>query len=185
MPMVTVHHVRGALDAAQKPVLAEAMTKVLLTIEGGQDTEGGRSISWVRFQEADNDDWYVGGTTGGRYVSAAGKFLVIVTVPEGSMTRERKSQVHAAVNASVLKVTGTTDVPGAGRSVWVHVIEIPEGHWGTSGKTAGVMGIAMVAGLTPQSPLLDYPRAYFNAKDRLYDTAGFPADTAGRAVVRY
>ncbi len=185
MPMVTVHHVRGALDATQKEALAEEMTHVLLTIEGGEDTEAGRSLAWVRFQEVDNDDWYVGGTTGAKYVSAAGKFLVIVTVPEGSMEKTRKSQVHAAVNASILKITGTTDVPGAGRSAWVHVIEIPEGHWGTSGKTAGVMGIARIVGLAPQSPLLDYPRAYFDAKDRLYDAAGFPPDAAGRAVVRY
>lgn len=34
-------------------------------------------------------------------------------------------------------------------------------------------------------PLLAFPRAYFDAKDRLYDQAGFPEGTAGRALVRY
>ena len=33
--------------------------------------------------------------------------------------------------------------------------------------------------------MLEFPRAYFDAKDRLYDQAGFPEKTAGRAIVRY
>ncbi|XOV78077.1 MAG: 4-oxalocrotonate tautomerase family protein [Aestuariibacter sp.] len=185
MPMVTVHCVKGSLTSAQKTALGEEMTNVLLMIEGGQDTEGGRSIAWVMFNEMEPESWFVGGRTDNQYVSEAGKFLVVVTVPEGSMNKERKSLVHKAVNDSILKVTNTEGKVGAGRSVWVQVIEIPEGHWGTSGKTAGVMGIAKVAGLTPQSEILVYTRAYLDAKGRWYDQAGYPEETAGRAVVRY
>lgn len=185
MPMCTVHYVKNSITTEQKKALGEEMTNVLLMIEGGQDTPGGRSIAWVMFNELQEEDFFIGGRTDAAYVSEAGKFLVVVTVPEGSMNKERKSLVHKAVNDSFLKLTGTSDIPGAGRSVWVQVNEIPEGHWGTSGKTAGVMGIAMVAGLTPQSPILDFTRAYLDAKESWMETAGYPSDTAGRAVVRY
>lgn len=185
MPMITVNYVKSSLSPTQKKALGEEMTNVLLQIEGGQDTPGGRTIAWVKFEALDNEDWFIGGKTDNTYVSKAGKFLVVVTVPEGSMNKERKSRVHQAVNECILKITGTQGVEGAGRSVWVQVNEIPEGHWGTSGKTAGVMGIAMVAGLTPQSPILDYTRAYLDYKDRLFDKMEYPKDAAGRAVVRY
>jgi phenylpyruvate tautomerase PptA (4-oxalocrotonate tautomerase family) len=185
MPMATVHYVKDAITPAQKEALGEEMTNVLLMIEGGQDTPGGRSIAWVMFNELDPSDWFIGGKTDNTYVAAAGKFLVVVAVPEGSMTKERKSMVHEEVNNVFLRLSGTEDVEGAGRAVWVQVNEIPEGHWGTSGKTAGVMGIAMVAGLSRKSPILDYTRAYLDAKGRMYDLADYPAEAAGRAVVRY
>lgn len=185
MPMCTVHYVKNSITPDQKRALGEEMTNILLLIEGGQDTPGGRSIAWVMFNELEEDDFFIGGKTDGTFVSEAGKFLVVVTVPEGSMNKERKSMVHKAVNDSFLNMTGTAGVAGAGRSVWVQVNEIPEGHWGTSGKTAGVMGIAMIAGLTPQSPILDFTRNYLDAKERWMDGADYPSDAAGRAVVRY
>lgn len=184
MPMATVHYVRDALTPEQKTELGEKLTHVLLTIEGGQDTPGGRTIAWVMFNAYERADWYVGGSTGDEYVSAAGKFLVVVTVPEGSMNAERKSMVHRAVNDVFLELTATAGEPGAGRSIWVQVAEIPEGHWGTSGKTAGVLGIARIAGVPSDSPLLDYVRGYLDAKARSLDLADYPPDIAGRAVVR-
>ena len=185
MPMCTVHYPAGSISEEQKAALGEEMTNVLLMIEGGQDTPGGRSIAWVMFNEIPEANWFVGGKTDRSFVSEAGKFLVVVTVPEGSMNKERKSLVHKAVNDSFLKLTGTQGVEAAGRSIWVQIAEIPEGHWGTSGKTAGVMGIAMIAGLTPQSPILDYTRSYLDAKERWMDGAAYPEDAAGRAIVRY
>jgi phenylpyruvate tautomerase PptA (4-oxalocrotonate tautomerase family) len=178
--MARVTFVKGALDGAQKADLAEKMTAALLEIEGGADTPGGRSIAWVLFNEVDNDAWAVGGRFDDTYVSAAGKFLVSVTVPEGSMSQERKSMVHKFVNDAILEVTGTAGVPQAGRSVWVHIHEIPEGHWGTSGKTASITGIATIAGVAPDSELLDFTGRYFAAKERAYEASGHPEDATGR-----
>src|SRR6266542_2438568 len=92
MPMVTVEYSEGTLSREQRDSLAEEMTHVLLEIEGGADTPDGRSIAWVRFREIAATDWYVGGTTAAKYVSAAGKFLIELNVPEGSMNQERKSE---------------------------------------------------------------------------------------------
>ena len=49
MPMMTIQHPPEALDQIKKDELAEALTKVILAIEGGADTPEGRSIAWVRF----------------------------------------------------------------------------------------------------------------------------------------
>lgn len=185
MPMVTVQFPQGQLSPEQKAALAEDMTHVLLVIEGGMDNPSTRSISWVRFQEVKPEDWYVGGRNDGAYVSAAGKFLVELNVPEGSMDQARKSEAHRAITAAFLKATGTRDVEGAARSVWIQIFEWPEGHLATSGRTSSLLGIARLAGIPADHPLLAFPRAYFEAKDRLYDAHGFPEDTAGRALVRY
>lgn len=184
MPWAHVTYVSGSLTHEQKTELAEKMTAVLLDIEGGADTPGGRSIAWVLLHELDNDKWAIGGRFDQTYASAAGKFLVDVEVPEGSMTQERKSQVHAGVNGAILELTGTAGVPQAGRSVWVRVSEIPEGHWGTSGKTASVTGIATIAGVDLEGEIFDFTKRHFAAKERAFETLGIPQDAAGRLLER-
>lgn len=185
MPMVTVQYPKGGLTPAQKNVLAEELTHVLLLIEGGLDNPATRSIAWVRFQEMEAHDWYVGGKNDGAYVAAAGKFLIELNVPEGSMDQLRKSDAHKAITSAFLKVTGKADVEGAARSIWIQIFEWPEGHLATSGRTSSLLGIAKLAGIPVNHPLLAFPRAYFEAKDRLYDAHRFPEHTAGRALVRY
>lgn len=184
MPLITVEYPEGALLQDQKDALAEEMTHVLLQIEGGADTPEGRSIAWVRFRPIAAADWYIGGTTDRKYVSAAGKFLIELNVPEGSMDQARKSEAHHAINNAFLRVTGTADEKGAARSVWIQIFEWPEGHFATSGRTASLLGIAKLVGKSVDDPLLTFSRAYFDAKDRWYDAHDFPKETAGRALVR-
>lgn len=185
MPLMTVEHPRDALTRDQKAMLAEDLTKVILMIEGGVDNPQSRSIAWVRFKDVEDDDWFIGGVNDGTYVSASGRFLIELNVPEGSMDQNRKSDCHKAITAAVLRATGTEGVEGAARSVWVQIFEWPEGHLATSGRTSSLLGIARMAGIPANHPLLAFPRAYFDAKDRLYDSQGFPEHTAGRALVRY
>jgi phenylpyruvate tautomerase PptA (4-oxalocrotonate tautomerase family) len=185
MPLITVEHPRGALTREQKAILAEDLTHVIVQIEGGVDTPATRSIAWVRFKDVEPDDWYIGGVNDGTHVSASGRFLVELNVPEGSMDQIRKSECHKAIASAILKSTGTESKEGAARSIWVQIFEWPEGHMATSGRTSSLLGIAKLAGIPSDHPLLDFPRAYFAAKDRLYDAHQFPAHTAGRAIVRY
>lgn len=184
MPLAHVTFVRDSLSAEQKRELAERMTAVLLEIEGGADTPGGRSIAWVLLNELGNDTWAVGGRFDDTYVSPAGKFLVDVEVPEGSMNQERKSRVHKAVNDAILELTGTQHLPGAGRSAWVRVSEIPEGAGGTSGKTASVTGIATIAGVDLDGEIFDFTKRHFAAKERAFAQHGVPADASGRLLKR-
>jgi phenylpyruvate tautomerase PptA (4-oxalocrotonate tautomerase family) len=185
MPMMTVQYPKDALTPEQKAALAEDLTHVILVIEGGIDNPMTRSIAWVRFLAIEPEDWFVGAKNDGAFVSAAGKFLVELNVPEGSMDQIRKSAAHKAITAAFLKVTSTEGVEGAARSVWIQIFEWQEGHLATSGRTSSLLGIAQLAGIPPDHPLLGFSRAYFAAKDRWYDAQQFPEHTAGRALVRY
>lgn len=185
MPMMTVQHPHDVLTPDQKGVLAEDLTQVILQIEGGADTPAGRSIAWVRFQPIAREDWYLGGRNDATFESAAGRWLIELNVPEGSMNQDRKSDCHKAITKAVLDITAKGDIEGAARSIWIQIVEWPEGHLATSGRTSSLLGIARIAGIPADHPLLEFPRAYFDAKDRLYDQAGFPDKTAGRALVRY
>lgn len=185
MPVLTVQHPAGALSAAQKDALAEDLTKVILEIEGGADTPEGRSIAWVRFQPLEQGDWYMGGRNDATFEAAAGRWLIELNVPEGSMNQERKTGCHTAITKAILGASGHEGEEGAARSIWIQIFEWPEGHLATSGRTSSLLGIAKVAKIPADHPLLAFPRAYFDAKDRLYDQAGFPDGTAGRALVRY
>lgn len=185
MPMMTVQYPTGTLDRAQKDVLAEDLTRVILEIEGGADTPEGRYIAWVRFQPINVEDWYLGGVSDKTYEAAAGRWLIELNVPEGSMDQERKTDCHKAITKAVLKVRGHLDTEGAAGSIWIQIVEWPEGHLATSGRTSSLLGIAAKAKIPADHPLLAFPRAYFAAKDRFYDAHEFPAKTAGRALVRY
>ena len=165
MPMVTVECPAGQLSAAQKADLAEELTRVLLEIEGGGDTPFGRAGSWVRFREMDRADWFVGGTNDGTHVSKSGLFLVELNVPEGLLNQERISLAHKATNAAIARITGTGDDPAATSSVWLQIVEWPEGHLAVAGRTTGLFGIARRAGHPADHPVLEFPRAYFAAKD--------------------
>ena len=117
MPMMTVQHPPAALNQTKKDELAEDLTKVILAIEGGADTPEGRSIAWVRFQPIEQGDWYLGGKSEGTFEAEAGRWLIELNVPEGSMDQERKTECHKAITKAILRVTGKTGVEGASRSI--------------------------------------------------------------------
>lgn len=185
MPLMTVEYPAGELSLEQKQGLAEDLTHVILQIEGGVDTPASRSIAWVRFKEIEAADWFIGGVNDGAHVSASGRFLIELNVPEGSMDQGRKSDCHKAITAAVLTAKGVADANGSARSVWIQIFEWPEGHLATSGRTSSLLGIARLAGIPADHPLLAFPRAYFAAKDRWYDQVEYPKGTAGRALVKY
>lgn len=179
MPMVQLTHVKGSLTEAQKADLSERMTHVLLEIEGGADTPAGRSIAWVLFNEVEAATWAVGGRFDDTHVGPGGKFLIQVTVPEGSMDQARKSAVHKAVNDAVLHVTGTPAGEGAGRSAWVIIREVTEGHWGAAGRTTSIGHIAKIVGASLDGDHFSFVKRYFAAKRRQFAAARYPDETAG------
>ena len=185
MPMITVQHPPAALTQPQKDELAEDLTKVILAIEGGADTPEGRAIAWVRFQPIELTDWYLGGRNDGAFEARAGRWLIELNVPEGSMDQDRKSECHRAITKAIVKAVNCEGIEGASGSIWIQIFEWPEGHLATTGRTSSLLAIAAAAKIPADHPLLAFPRAYFEAKDRLYDLAEFPEKTAGRALVRY
>ncbi len=178
MPLFHVEYPSGSLLPAQKAALAEKLTHVLLLIEGGADTRGGRELSYVMFREVPADDWYVGGSSGPEFVAAGGKFIVNLTVPEAATSQTFKEDIHAKVNAVFAEVLGWKD-PQDGFSAWVMIREMPEGSWGARGQTYTLERIARHAAVPPDPARRQFVKAYFEAKGVMYGRAGFPAHTSG------
>jgi phenylpyruvate tautomerase PptA (4-oxalocrotonate tautomerase family) len=179
MPVLQVYHPQEALSATQKAQLAERLTEVLLTMEGGARTPGGLAFATVLFTPVATEDWWVGGRTDATYLTAPGKFLVRVTVPEGYMSQAHKSQMHALVHEAMVGTLGDLKDPAEGGAILVIIEEVSEGDWGCQGRTISLASIADTVGLAKSGERFGWVRAYFGAKARQFAAAGYPRDTGG------
>jgi len=166
-----------ALDTERKAALAGRLTDVLMAMEGGANTKGGRAFASVLFMPVRTDDWWVGGRADDEFVQPPAKFIVYVTIPEGYMNAARKSEVHAAVHEAIVAVVGTKGDSGA--SAQVIIDEVTEGNWGAGGRTISLASIADTVGLAKDGARFAWVRDYFNAKARQFASAGYPVDTGG------
>jgi phenylpyruvate tautomerase PptA (4-oxalocrotonate tautomerase family) len=123
--------------------------------------------------------WFVGGHLDTTCVAKAGKFLVYVTIPEGYMNAAHKTEVHAAVNAAILEVTGHQGDPEASAIILVIINEVPEGNWRAGGKTIGHDTIAEAVGLPRNGERFQWVEKYFAVKRRALHSAGYPEDMGG------
>jgi phenylpyruvate tautomerase PptA (4-oxalocrotonate tautomerase family) len=174
-----VYYPQGALPGNRKAALAQKLTDVLLLMEGNARTAGGLGFASVLFTEVGEADWWVGGRTDNTYVAPPGKFLVRVSIPEGYMNQAHKTEVHAAVNAAIVATIGNPSDPGQGGSVQVIIEEVTEGNWGAHGKTISLASIADTVGLPKSGERFQWVRAYFEAKARQFQAAGYPGDVGG------
>ena len=69
--------------------------------------------------------------------------------------------------------------PDAGASVLVVIDEVTEGNWGAAGRTISLNSIAVTVGLPKDGERFAWVRAYFAAKRRQFEAAGYPADVGG------
>lgn len=179
MPIMNVRYPASRLDKAAKAALAARLTDILIRMEGGANTHGGRAFATVLFNAVDEDDWWVGGQADDTFVSPSGKFLVHVTIPEGYMNNGHKSEVHAWVAEAIVQVTGGSDKAAAGNSIQVIVDEVPEGNWGAGGRTISLESIADTVGMSTNGNRFAWVRSYFEAKARQLRMFGYPDDVGG------
>jgi len=179
MPIMNVRYPASRLDKAAKAALAARLTDILIRMEGGANTHGGRAFATVLFNGVDEDDWWVGGSTDDTFVSSSGKFLVYVTIPEGYMNNGHKSEVHAWVADAIVQVTGGSNGAAAGNSIQVIVDEVPEGNWGAGGRTISLESIASTVGMSTNGSRFAWVRSYFEAKARQLRMFGYPNDVGG------
>jgi phenylpyruvate tautomerase PptA (4-oxalocrotonate tautomerase family) len=178
MPIMNVCYSAADLNETSKAALARKLTDVMIRMEGGADTKGGRAFAWVLFNELSQGDWWAGGESGNGYVSPPGRFLVHVSIPEGYMNAEHKSEVHAWVTEAILAATGASG-QDAGNSVQVILDEVPEGNWAAGGRTISLASIAESVGLSKAGSRFAWSKAYFEAKARARAAAGYPANAGG------
>jgi 4-oxalocrotonate tautomerase len=60
MPYITISTVRGILDVAQKKMLLERVTDLMVEVEGHGNPEFRKNI-WVRIEEQEPSHWSLGG----------------------------------------------------------------------------------------------------------------------------
>ena len=178
MPIMNVRYGVGDLDNSGKARLAKSLTEVMIRMEGGANTRGGRAFAWVLFDEYAKGNWWAGGETGNAYVSPPGQFLVHVSIPEGYMNAAHKREVQAWVTEAILEVTSASEVD-AGHSIQVILDEVPEGNWAAAGRTISLANIADSVGLSKTGGRFAWSRSYFAAKARSRAAAGYPADAGG------
>jgi 4-oxalocrotonate tautomerase len=58
--------------------------------------------------------------------------LVQISVPAGSLTAEQKSELVARITDVCVEVEG---IPAIRQATWIHINEVPDGGWGSAGKT--------------------------------------------------
>jgi phenylpyruvate tautomerase PptA (4-oxalocrotonate tautomerase family) len=179
VPIIKLHYPVGRLDKETKATLSQKLTDVLVQMEGGANTHGGRAFATVLFTAVAEDDWWVGGGTDDKFVSSGGKFLAHVTIPEGYMNTAHKSEVHAWVTTAILDTIGAGDDSAAGRSIQVIIDEVPEGNWGAGGRTISLESIASTVGLSIGGSRFAWVRSYFEAKARQLAAFGYPDDVGG------
>jgi phenylpyruvate tautomerase PptA (4-oxalocrotonate tautomerase family) len=179
MPILQIYYPQGQLDHERKTTLAQKLTDIIIAIEGGAATNAGRAFATVMMNEIDADSWFVGGRLDATYVAKAGKFVVYVTIPEGYMNAAHKTEVHSWVNAAIVDVMGCKDDPHAGANIMVVINEVPEGTWGSNGKTIGMNSISTAVGISKESERFQWVERYFTAKDRALKAAGYPDDMGG------
>lgn len=178
MPIMNVRYGAGDLNDASKAKLAKSLTEVMIRMEGGANTRGGRAFAWVLFEELAQSNWWAGGEIGNAYVSPPGRFLINVNIPEGYMSAGHKAEVQTWVTAAILAATGASG-EDAGHSIQVIIDDIPEGNWAAAGRTISLANIAGSVGLSKSGPRYAWSKTYFAAKARARAAAGYPADTGG------
>ena len=55
MPIIQLYHPQGSLDQQRKAQLAQKLTDVLITMEGGAGTTAGRAFATVLMTEVNTD----------------------------------------------------------------------------------------------------------------------------------
>ncbi|WP_213774859.1 tautomerase family protein [Bradyrhizobium sp. dw_78] len=178
MPIMNVCYSAGDLDETSKADLARTLTDIMIRMEGGANTRGGRAFAWVLFNELPQGDWWAGGESGNGYVSPPGRFLIRVSIPEGYMNASHKSEVHVWVTDAVLKATAASG-QDAGQSIQVVLDDVPEGNWAAAGHTISLASIADSVGLSKTGDRFAWSKSYFAAKARVRKAAGYPADAGG------
>ncbi|WP_144127673.1 tautomerase family protein [Catellatospora sichuanensis] len=134
MPMLDVYIPAGAIDPDTERTLMDELTSILLRAEGADPSNAFvRQISWVFLHRP---EVFVGGATPDKP-----HYRVIAGVPEGQLNgAAKKQQLVSEVTEAIVRAEGSGDENAHSR-VWVFPLEIPEGHWGASGRVNGLADI--------------------------------------------
>jgi phenylpyruvate tautomerase PptA (4-oxalocrotonate tautomerase family) len=143
MPVVRISYPKGALSVAQKSLLAEDLTEIVLDAEVDAVSAAGRAVTVIHFNEADPENWAVGGELRAAKPDGPCHFIIDVLVLQGLLEGDRRSATHQRITRAFQNAFGETDAdPMLPLRVWVLVHEVPEGSWGAAGTTVSALDVA-------------------------------------------
>lgn len=135
MPMLDVTIPEGALSPKAEAELLARLTDLLLLHEGADPTSpAARALAWVYLHRP--AALFVAGAP-----SAAPRYRIQASVPEGQFDDERRKAIVAAVTDAVLDAEAGA-YPRDPQRVWVFTHEVPDGEWGGGGRVARLADIA-------------------------------------------
>ncbi|WP_416981167.1 tautomerase family protein [Streptomyces sp. T028] len=125
MPMIRLTVPSGALTEQGRASIQKDLAAVLLRWEGAPDTTFFRALAWSYLVELPE----------GAQTTAEDhepRFLVEVTVPEGTLSERRRAGLVEDATRTVLEAAGLGQADALRVWVWVH--EQPDGTWGAGGS---------------------------------------------------
>jgi len=134
MPVVHVYVPEGSLSEPQKKKLFEGLTCAVLRGEGAPDTPKARAITWVFLHETPKGTWAVGGVA-----SSFLRFLVEISLPQGTLNDRRRTRIAAGIGKVLCDVAGRTLAP---EDSLVKIQEIIDGDWSAAGQVFRLRDLA-------------------------------------------
>lgn len=155
MPMIDVYHPQHAFTLDAQARLGEALTALLLEMEGAPDNPVSRGISWAFFHPLPAGHIFVGGKP-----AADNIYKIVFSVPEGTVklhgprTLDQRDALVKAATRLVLEAEGAEQTPANQARIWCFLHEVPEATWGGQGRLVGIRDIAafVTAGAPAREP---------------------------------
>lgn len=129
MPLIVVQLPVDTFTPAQKQQLAWQMTDALLGLEGMAENDKARSLSWTRFYEFPQNDFFIGG-----HAVDKPHYQVDVSIFQGTLGGDKKNRLTHELTELILSAEGTDHNLLNAARVWVMIHEIPDGNWGGAGQ---------------------------------------------------
>lgn len=126
MPMIELTVPEGTLSTQDADRLLDDLSSCLRRWEQAPDTTFFRQITWAYLHEVTPQRVRVDGT-------AAPRYRVEVTVPDGVFSQRRKDGLIAEVHELIATAVGLD--PEQALQVWTLIREVPDGNWGAGGRT--------------------------------------------------
>lgn len=154
MPMVEITTTKGALDDSAKQRLAGELSTLALELEAAPMTDFGdadhmQALAWCFVNE---QEVFVGGRPNAKSI-----YRVTFTLPEGApglfgpLAERGREKLVKGATAAVLAAEGSENTMVEAHRVWVHLRQIPNGHWAGFGEVLTLRDLA-ACGLKTDEP---------------------------------
>lgn len=150
MPMCDLYIQEGALEAAAEAALVSRVSDLLVEHEMRRivdlvddpstvqaSTTQAKSIAWMFVHRTGT---YIAGQPVGPDTPTGPAYKFVVSIPEGQIDDEFIPAINRDIMSAVQEAEARS-WPHLAARVWVHVHEIPDGHWGAGGRQMHLEGI--------------------------------------------